>query len=52
MRILNEQIDLMLEVSLASNGDRENLLFLVERLAPLRPRDVKSVFWLCQLEQP
>lgn len=44
MRILNEQIDLMLEVSLASNGDRENLLFLVERLAPLRPRDVKSVF--------
>ena len=44
MRILSEQIDLMLEVSLASNGDRENLLFLVERLAPLRPRDVKSVF--------
>jgi len=41
---LNEEIDLLLEYSLATDGNNESLLLLVEKLAPLKARDVKSVF--------
>jgi len=41
---LNEEIDLLLEYSLATDGNNESLLLLVEKLAPLKARDVKGVF--------
>ena len=49
---LNEEIDLLLEYSLASDGNNESLLLLVEKLAPLKARDVKSVFLALKIPWP
>jgi len=44
MNILNEQIDLMLEVSQFLNGDKRNLMVIVEQVSTLKPNEAKSVF--------
>lgn len=44
MNILNEQIDLMLEVSQLLNGDKRNLMVIVEQVSTLKPNEAKSVF--------
>ena len=44
MNILNEQIYLMLEVSQFLNGDKRNLMVIVEQVSTLKPNEAKSVF--------